>query len=173
VPEPPPRGPRQKGKSTVNVSGVEKMLLGIHHILATTFATPEMDMNDAEAHAIADAWAEVSKYYPAFNPDPAHMALVNFSTVVCVSYGSKLMAWRMRKAAEKAQSPPRQRPAPQASPAATGPAPQPMSQHTLNGIPVPPKGGPQPGKAERTANIPGIGDIELPADHPLVTGKLQ
>jgi hypothetical protein len=51
-------------KIPLNVSGVEKLLLGIYSGVATFTSNPEIELNEAQAKAYAGAIADVAKHYP-------------------------------------------------------------------------------------------------------------
>jgi hypothetical protein len=162
-----PPGPR----GNINASGMEQLLLGIHTTLYHATKAPEWELGKEEAHAVAEAYAEAAKHYPMLNIDPKHAAVINLGTTLSIVYGSRVMAFRMRKAMERGARPQRVNTAP-VTPAQPAPA---MRAETLNGIPVPPETKPPPVPTEelRTGEVPGLGNIVFPADHPLVSGRKQ
>lgn len=118
---------------------------------------------------MAQAVLDVAKHYPIRGLDEKTIAWFNLSQIVIISTGAKIMAVRTRHAQENATRASRQ--APRQPPV----TPQP---HQANGATVqstqqaPPQEKPaQPlPRAERTGEIPGVGNIEFPADHPLAGG---
>lgn len=119
-----------------------------------------MDKN--EAHELANAYANVAQYYPSLNLDPKYAALGNLGACISIVYGSKIMAYRMRMAYEKSE---RQRNGHQtASPVQAAPVPEPQNGAAkADAKPVP--------EAVRTGEIPGVGSITFPPDHPLMGGR--
>jgi hypothetical protein len=150
---------------------MEQLLLGIHGTLAAATRASEFELDQQEARAIAEAYTEAAKHYPALNIDPKHAAIMNLGSTLSIVYGSRIIAYRARKSLERAQrrtnsgAPPV---APQARPAAPQEQPAAVHVETINGIPVPP---PMPTAEIRTGEIAGVGNIVFPADHPLVSGR--
>lgn len=169
TPEPARRRGRPPG-ARVNVSGMEQLLFGIHTTLFKATGVPEFEISQDEAHAIAEAYAEVCKHYEVFNIDPKHAAIVNFGSTVSIVYGSRFISWRAR------QTPRRARPTPQPE-QQTAPfvPPQPVTAEQVNGIPIDPRTAPPPKPTAeiRTGEIPGVGSIVFGEDHPLVSGTKQ
>jgi hypothetical protein len=166
------RGPgRPRGSRKIvplEVSGLEQLLFGIHQTLSFATQIPELALHEKEAHAIAESWAEAAKHYEFLNLDPKYAAMMNFGTTVCVIYGSHFANWRMRKAQERPQ---RTRPVPRQEPIAEPQRP-PMNAGQMNGAPAPET--PKPPSMSRemmVGEIPGVGAIQFPTDHPLVKGK--
>lgn len=127
-----------------------------------------MGMDNTEARELAKAYADVAAFYPALRMADNVTAMLNFGGVVAIVYGSKITAWKMRTAFAKASA--RQ-------------AAQTTSRHdaALNAAPPAQANGSAPQDKPRTipeearkGEIPGVGTIEFPADHPLMGGrKLQ
>ena len=167
-----PPGSRNSVKTgTVDISGVEVLLLGIHNTLAAATSIPEIEMNEAEAHKLASAYADVCRYYPVFALDPKVAAVLNLGSQVSLIYGSKIVAYRMRRAMEgpKPQHPP-VNPAVRPTPVAAPQTSARMPDNQFNGKPLDPQPAP-PSKEQRTARVVGIGEVEFPADHPLLKGR--
>jgi hypothetical protein len=158
-----------------DITGIEKLLLSCHKMLAASM--PEWDMESDEAHQISVAYNDVANYYPIMRLPGNVSALVTFAGVVGVSYGSRIAATRFRVMAERGHRP---------QPRNVTPTRQQNSQPMpANEMPIPPQSDPQVNGVDynamnnrpdvpqdlRTANIPGVGPVEFPADHPLVSGK--
>jgi hypothetical protein len=126
----------------VDVSGLEKILLSIHGVLSLKI--PEAALSEPEAHALADAAANVWKYYGDALPmlSPKWQAWTELAMVAGFQvYGPRIVAWRARKAWELAE---RKRKAKEAVNPTPGPSvppgfqpPDPLTQ--ANGAPAAPK----------------------------------
>jgi hypothetical protein len=148
-------------------------------------------MEGSEARDIAKAYADVAQYYPKLKM-PGHVsAVVTLGSIVAVNYGARVMAFRMRKANERQgprvvqQSRPVQ-PVP-SKPMQTQDLQAPLSPSVANMppnafTPAPSKDGwtaPENAPLKRrevttemrTGEIPGVGPIVFPPDHPLLGGK--
>lgn len=161
---PPGGGTRNESRAPVAISGIEKLLLGIHTTLAASLSIPEFEMDQAEASEIAKAYADVAEYYPVLKMSGETAALVNFASIVGVNYGARFMAFKMRRSLEKraARSQPQQAPMPQDVQMPVGPPRVPNAAPATK---------PTVTNDVRTGEIPGVGAIEFPQDHPLMGGK--
>ena len=164
--EEPKRGPgRPRGSSNrpkINVTGVETLLLGIHQALHTMTGVPEFDMNRDEAAQLAKAYEETAQFYPVLNLDPKLAATLNLVSVVSIVYGSKLLAYRLRRSLAP------RRAAPAAPvPAKAGFVPTQPPAPDINGVdfnaPKPPEMKPE----MRVGEIPGVGKVTFPEGHEL------
>ena len=151
--------------SPIDLSGIEALLLGIHTTLLHATGVQEFELSQEEAHEVAKAYSAVATFYPAFALDPKIAAIVNLGTTVSIVYGTRITSWRMRRAAEKSRGPhPSARDIPGSSRAAASP---PADQ--MNGSkPDVPRDVP---REVRVGQIPGVGEIEFPADDPMITGR--
>jgi len=59
---------------------------------AAFFAIPDLALEKNEAKALAEAIAEVSKYYSIPGLNPAHAAVVSLLLVVVTTYGKRIPA---------------------------------------------------------------------------------
>lgn len=169
-PDKPRRGrpPGSGGKaSSIDISGVEKLLLGIHSTLQLVTGAQEFALSNDEARELAKAYADVAKYYPSLTLDNRYSAIATLGAQVSIIYGSRIMAYRMRLASEKRSQGTQQR--------ASQPAPaqQPVPVEQMNGVATPPAKAEPVSKELRTGEIPGVGNIEFPPDHPLMGGRRQ
>lgn len=152
--------PAGSGKKQVpiDISGVEKLLIGIHTTLLIATGIPEMEIDAADAKSIALAYADVAEFYPAFKIEPKFAAILTLCGAVGGVYGTRIISYRMRVSAERAARP-RGGIMPPTAP------PQPSAET------APPPVQSQAVAAElRTGEIPGIGKVEFPPDHPQVQG---
>ena len=126
-------------------------------------------MEQQEAHDIAKAYADVAEYYPVMKM-PGHVAaIVNLSTIIGVNYGARFMSVRLRKSMKR-------REAAQTAPQAASPVRQQPTTMQVPQNPATPPNQMNGSKQEkptvtremRTGEIPGIGAIEFPPDHPLI-----
>lgn len=162
-----PRGSRtgsaQQAKTgPINISGVEKLLLGIHNTLQAAFSVPELALDDSEAKELAKAYTDVAAFYPVMRLADNVTALVNLGSVVAIVYGSRISAWRFRKSMERKPPPP------------------PRPDAALRAAPSPPQPGQAPREEPRrvpdearVGEIPGVGNIVFPADHELMGGGIK
>ncbi len=173
-----PRG-RPPNSARINISGVETCLLGIHQTLAIAFGIPEIRMNSEEAEQIAKSYADVATHYPVMQLPEKQLALINFGSTIAIVYGAKLTAYKIRMAMSRPNvvTPIRPQPMKTSGPNATTAPPaneftMPVPQEGVaNGVdltqretaPIDPK--------LRTGEIPGVGSVVFPEDHPLVGKK--
>lgn len=164
-----PRGSTNKAASG-DITGIEKLLLSCHKMLAASI--PEMDMDADEAHQIAVAYNDVANYYPIMRLPGNVSALVTFAGVVGVSYGSRIAAVRFRVMAERGH--PASRKASQGSPMPPNEMPEQFRrsqpEQQVNGVDYSAERKDVPSELRR-AVIAGVGEVEFPPDHPLVSGK--
>jgi hypothetical protein len=172
----PRRGrPPGPAKARINVSGVETCLLGIHQTLAMAFGISELAMNDEEAAQVAKSYVDVAEFYPVLQLPPKQLALVNFGSTLAIVYGAKFAAYKMRRAMSRPSVVTPIRPAPSkttgagvttetpafAAPPAQAPNGVDYSQAEVG--PIDPK--------LRTGEIPGVGSVVFPEDHPMFGKK--
>ena len=144
----------------LNISGVEKVLLGIHTTLQAAFSIPELELSKEEASEMAKAYSDVAVFYPKLLLSDQVAATFNLLSVTAIVYGSRISAWRFRKSMERKQPPP---PRPDAALRAAPPAPSPGEAPREQPRKVPDEA--------RVGEIPGVGNIVFPADHELMGGK--
>lgn len=121
-------------------------------------------MEKEEAREISLAYSDVAKFYPALAMPPHVAAITTFASIIAVNYGARIMAFKMRRSMEKRRMPVQ---------AAPQPAPVTMPHNPAQ--PPNPETGeidrkPVLTKDIRTGEIPGVGTIEFPSDHPLLKG---
>jgi len=154
-------------------------LLGIHTGLAAITGAPEFALDPREAADMAKATADVAQHYPVTFIDPKTLAWINLIQTTGFIYGSRLFAYRMRR---NASAPARPAPAPRQPPLDTRSRVEPLRQTSeglapangMNGSPhmappIPPRETPP---NVNVGEIPGVGTIEFPPDHPL-SGKAK
>lgn len=123
----------------------------------------EFDLTSQEAREIASAYADVAKHYPAVAIDPKHQAVVNLISAVSIPVGARIVMYKMRKAQERRE---------RAAQAGQTPRPASMTPPPSNNPQgEPPDTRPPVTKELRTGEIPGVGTIEFPPEHPLMGGK--
>lgn len=124
-------------------------------------------MEETEAREISKAYADVAEYYPSMKMNGETAAVLNFVAIVSVNYGARFMAYRLRTKAERAkqvsgrETPIHSTPVPPPPTFTTQPSPAPMTEK------------PVMTKEVRTGEIPGVGSIEFPANHPLMGGAAK
>lgn len=165
----PKRGrPPGKAKTQVDLAGIEQFLTGIHGMLSGITQIPEIAMTNDAAKEIAKNYVALCQYYPSLAIPPKQAAIANFAACVGMTYGGMFFAYKLRRSMEapKPKQAPRQGPIPQQTP------PQSMTQQQtqVNGGNIVQERQ-DISKEARTANIPGVGTVEFPADSPLISGK--
>jgi hypothetical protein len=91
-----------KAESVPLKLNLEDLLLSVHMMGAELLKVPELELDRGEAKKLADAIAEVNKYY-GVQVDPKKMAIINLGVVGVTIYGSRILALRMRKKIERDQ----------------------------------------------------------------------
>jgi hypothetical protein len=161
----PRRGPgRPRGSSNrpkINVSGVETLLLGIHQALHMMSGIAELDMNKDEAAQLAKAYDDAAQFYPILNLDPKLAATLNLASVVSIVYGSKFLAYRLRRTLS---APAKPAPQPVQQPQAPGPV---LTPADVNGASFNPPKPPLITPEMRVGEIPGVGLVTFPEGHEL------
>lgn len=166
---PPGSGTKTKAKALpLNINGLEKLLIGIHGGLAILSGRSEWSLDTdqksfdgkTEAEFLARSIKDVADFYGGGLLDDKTLAWLNLGQCLAMVYGGRLIAIKM---SPKPKPPPRQ-PSAAETARAHNPAPPPMVQRTM----------PPPNNFEGHDDTPpthghiaGLGDIELPADHPL------
>lgn len=92
-----------QGETTsLDVQGVEKILLSTHMLLAGIMKAPGMVLTEMEAHALAEAAINVQRHYPQFQAAQKTIDWVNLGTIVVLTYGTRIAAASKRKRDERA-----------------------------------------------------------------------
>lgn len=166
-----PGRPRGATRKPISASGVETLLLGIHSTLQAVFKAEELGLDKEEARLLAQSYSDVAEHYPVLNFDPKYAALANFAGTISLVYGSKIAAFRLRKMLTPRGL--RQQPMPQAPrQAASTPMPEtPFMSPEVNGVDLNAQGRRDVPQEAKTSVIPGVGAIEFPDDHPMISGK--
>lgn len=85
--------------STLNLAGIESVLLSVHAMLAVSISAPEIAIDKDEAKAMSDAIAEVAKHYP-MQIDPKTLAWANLASCAAIVYGPRAYSIRVRRREE-------------------------------------------------------------------------
>lgn len=89
-----------KTKTTLDLNGVEAILLSIHSMAATMLKTPELVLDKEEAKNLSKAANDVAEHYSvAINPKT--LAWLNFGMAVSMIYGTRIIAINARQKREK------------------------------------------------------------------------
>lgn len=111
------RGQSQKTEGQGAVAAVSSLhltdLLYSIHLGLSKVVVPELELSREESKRLADAAAEVGKHY-ALTFDPKKVAIANLIGAAGLIYGSRVIAYRARKMAEKREAGPRAVPPKQA-----------------------------------------------------------
>lgn len=83
---------------------LKELLISLHLALAAFTDTQELMLEESEAKRLADAMAEVSKYYTMVF-DPKKVAIANLLIVAGGIYGPRFMAWKINR--DKTSKPPK------------------------------------------------------------------
>lgn len=89
----------RKKTDAPNLAGIETILLSMHQIMAAAIKTPELVLDEKEAKAMADAIAEVARYYP-MTIDPKTLAWINLASCSAMIYGPRIYLISARKKEE-------------------------------------------------------------------------
>lgn len=161
-----PPGVANKAKAVPSsVSGIEKTLYGIHQMLGAIIA-PELAIDTDDAHRLADAMASVNKHYKIAFFDEKTQDWFNLVMVAGAMYGSRVVAIRDRRAASRVARPVIPR-AQSTNPVPGNPAPR---SSEMNGVAASPQDEAMRREASQ-GEIPGLGKIQFPEDHPLFPGR--
>ena len=157
-----PRGSRNATEKSVpaNISGIEKTLLTLHMMLGAVVA-PELALSDDAAREYAAAIQNVNRHYNYKVFDQKTQDWLNLGMLISAVYGSRFVAIRNRKRAEFAASRVVVPRAQAGDPVPGNPAPIPQNPDGRRDIPKDLE------NALRTGEIPGVGKVEFPRNHPL------
>lgn len=145
----------------LNVTGLEKLLVGIHGGLAIMSGRSEWSLDTenklfdgkTEAEFLAQSSADVARHYGGI-ADQKTLDWMNLIQCLAIVYGTRIYAIKSSPKAPRVVSPPlAQRTA------------SPSPQHHRTPPPVNEFNGATP--PESVGNVPGIGDVQFPPDHPL------
>lgn len=89
-------------RAPFSVDGVSAILLSIHQMLAGFTHLPELEIEPSEAARMAEALKGVADQYDV-KPTEKSLAWINLATAASMVYGTRIFAFRMRMAAEKAE----------------------------------------------------------------------
>ena len=110
--------PAQAGaKESVRLESlkISDLLYSVHLMGAEICKVPELELDKEEAAKLADAIADVSKYYiTAF--DPKKVAWVHLAVIAGGIYGTRIFAYRNRISAQKSLGPQAVKPSPKPTP---------------------------------------------------------
>lgn len=101
---------RKTGK-TLDLNGVEGLLLSIHAGVAAITKIPEANLDKAEARSLAEGMNNVARHYDIGASQKA-MDWANLVGICAMVYGSRMFAYRARMAAQKPKAAPRSAPPP-------------------------------------------------------------
>lgn len=144
-----PRAAKEK-QIPINVNGLEKLLVGIHATLALIVQAPEMALDTeakdfdgkTEAEFLAASIKDVAAHYRVEWMDQKSIDWLNLAQCCIIVYGGRFYAMRESRRA--------------ARPVKAAPIVQTTATPRGNGM-----------DRDNVADIPGIGPIEFPADHPM------
>jgi hypothetical protein len=71
-------------------------------MLAAVLGVKEIELDESEAKQLADATKKVLEFYP-LGLNPKHLAVVNLVFVAAGVYGTRAIAYNMRRAAERSK----------------------------------------------------------------------
>lgn len=96
------RKPGQTYTRKRDLSGIESILVGIHAMLSTATAMPELSIEQAEAHVVAEAIANVSEQYK-IKLDGKAGAIAGLVYALGIVYGPRAVAITIRLRNERKQ----------------------------------------------------------------------
>lgn len=157
----------------LNVTGLEKLLVGIHGGLAVLSGRPEWSLDTeqgifdgkTEAQFFAQSIKDVSDHYGNGLLDKKTLDWLNLGQCLAIVYIGRIYAIR---------STPKARVAPKVAPPPVHQPERPATMHRTEppinqmngGSPAPPSE-----NAARRGIVAGIGEVEFPPDHPLMGGQ--
>jgi hypothetical protein len=111
------RGTPENPKESVRLESlkISDLLYSIHLMGAEICRVPEMELDKEEATKLADAIADVSKYYIT-SFDPKKVAWVHLAVIAGGVYGTRIFAYRNRIGAQKSLGPQAVKPSPKSTP---------------------------------------------------------
>jgi hypothetical protein len=142
-------------------------LLGISATLRAALPVPEFELDSSEAKELAKAYTDVAQFYPSLRLGDHVTAMINLGSVVSIIVGSRIVSYKMRSASNRAT----------ARKDAGKPVTDIDMRGVLNNTPPAPSNGRAPvaprevAEDVRTGEIPGVGNVVFPPDHPLMGGK--
>lgn len=96
-------GTKNRAKA-IDLSGLEKLLLSLHAGMAYAFATPELALDESEAHNLGDAMARVFRHYPMLDKiSEKGLDHANLVAQLSMIYGSRFVAINLRRKTEAAK----------------------------------------------------------------------
>lgn len=110
--------PAQAGaKESVRLESlkISDLLYSVHLMGAEICKVPELELDKEEAAKLADAIADVSKYYVT-SFDPKKVAWVHLAVIAGGIYGTRIFAYRNRISAQKSLGPQAAKPSPKPTP---------------------------------------------------------
>jgi hypothetical protein len=133
-----------------------------------------LDLGEQDARLLAKAYADVAAIYPILALDPKIAAVANLGSTIAVIGFARYTAYKFRRHNERGQRTAQTVPRPAAQPTPAPPTEPPPNafDQQINGVDYNAKKQAQDlPPAIRTGIVPGIGNIEFPADHELVRGN--
>lgn len=148
---PPGSGAGKTKQVPLNVNGLEKLLVGIHATLAMLASAPELALDTAsadfdgktEAQFLASSIKDVANHYHVEWMDQKSIDWLNLIQCCVIVYGGRFYAIRSRM---RTSTP--------VAPKVVNEAPRPSN---VNGANV--------------TNIPGVGPVQFPSDHPMAVDR--
>lgn len=80
------------------------LLMSIHNLGAAILQVEELELDEGESKKLADGIKEVAKFYPV-GLSPKKLAIANLGIIACEIYGTRALAFRLRKKKEAAEKP--------------------------------------------------------------------
>lgn len=168
----PPGSGATKKQVPLDISGLEKILLTASLGIAFATGAEEMKLDNQEANSLASSVKDLLEYYPVKWLDAKTAAWINLLQTTAYIVGPRMFAMRARRMMTAKNIPLRSAPAQKPIHAEKPPQQGPMM--TPSGI----NGATQPAMPTREVppeatigEIPGVGAVQFPDDHPLGGGR--
>lgn len=164
----PPGSATKTKKIPLDVSGLEKLLIGTHAMLAALVGNPNLQLDSeskdydgkSEAAYFAASVKAVSDHYKVEWLDQKSIDWINLLQCLGAVYGGRIFA------ARAARNPPKLA-------TVTNLRSEPVKQDVVRQGPVPPA--PKPASelppGLEMGEVAGVGRVQFPADHPLMGGR--
>jgi hypothetical protein len=124
----------------------------------------ELSLNNDEAAQLAKAYGDAAEFYPFLNLDPKIAATLNLASVVSIVYGSKLLAYRLRRSMNASASQGTRGIVSSHPYSPSGPV---LSPANVNGVDLNPPKVRELAPDMRVGEIPGVGKVTFPEGHEL------
>jgi hypothetical protein len=86
-----------KAKASLDLKGIEHVLVSTHFMLAAALRVPELQLSQTEGAAMANAIANVARHYPVIAATQQTLDWIALISVLIVTYGTRMAAYKARQ----------------------------------------------------------------------------